>query len=97
MPDRDLALFERVASRKREGRSFALAIVVARRSPVSSHLGDCAVILADGRMDGFVGGACSREIVRRQGLEALSAREPRLVLPRALRLARGWSCTAPGA
>jgi len=37
------------------------------------------VIVADGRMDGFVGGACSREIVRRQGLEALSAREPRLV------------------
>jgi len=71
--------FERVAVLRREGQSFAVATVVARRAPVSAHLGDRAIIFADGRMDGFVGGACSRELVRQQALEALAARQGRLV------------------
>jgi len=71
--------FERVAALRREGQSFAVATVVARRAPVSAHLGDRAIIFADGRMEGFVGGACSREIVRRQAREALQARLGRLV------------------
>jgi xanthine dehydrogenase accessory factor len=71
--------FERVAALRRDGRSFAVATVVARRAPVSAHLGDRAIIFADGRMDGFVGGACSRELVRQQALEALAARQGRLV------------------
>lgn len=71
--------FERVAALRREGQSFAVATVVARRAPVSAHLGDRAIVYADGRMEGFVGGACSREIVRQQALEALAARQGRLV------------------
>ena len=61
------------------GTSFAVATVVARRAPVSAHLGDRAIVFADGRMEGFVGGACSREIIRQQALEALAARCRRLV------------------
>lgn len=71
--------FERVAALTREGQPFAVATVVARRPPVSAHLGDRAIVFADGRMDGFVGGACSREIVRRQALESMTARAARLV------------------
>src|SRR5579862_836456 len=71
--------FEQVAAARREGRSFAIATVVARRAPVSAHLGDHAIVFADGRMEGFVGGACSREIVRQQALESLRARHGRLV------------------
>ncbi len=71
--------FERVAALTREGQPFAVAMVVARRAPVSAHLGDHALVFADGRMDGFVGGACSREIVRTQALQALATRTPRLV------------------
>jgi xanthine dehydrogenase accessory factor len=72
-------LFERIASLRRDGQAFALATVVARRPPVSAHLGDRAIVLADGRMEGFVGGACSHEIVRRQALDTLRTRTPRLV------------------
>jgi xanthine dehydrogenase accessory factor len=72
-------LFERIAALRREGRAFAVATVVARRAPVSAHLGDRAIVFADGRMEGFVGGACSREIVRTQALDALGARRGRLV------------------
>lgn len=58
---------------------YAVAIVVGRDSPVSSHLGDRAIVYADGRMEGFIGGSCSRDIVRRQALDAIQSGEPRLV------------------
>jgi xanthine dehydrogenase accessory factor len=72
-------LLERLAALRRERQTFALATVVARRAPVSAHLGDRAIVFPDGRMEGFIGGACSREIVRRQALEVLQARSGRLV------------------
>ena len=72
-------LFEQIAALRREGQSFAVATVVARRAPVSAHLGDRAIVFADGRMEGFVGGACSREIIRQQALDALKTRCSRLV------------------
>jgi xanthine dehydrogenase accessory factor len=72
-------LFEQIAALRRDGQSFALATVVGRRAPVSAHLGDRAIVFADGRMEGFVGGACSREIIRQQALEALTTRCSRLV------------------
>jgi xanthine dehydrogenase accessory factor len=71
--------FEKIVALRREGQSFAVATVVARRAPVSAHLGDRAIVFADGRMEGFVGGACSREIIRKQALEAMQARCGRLV------------------
>src|SRR5262245_15615421 len=72
-------LFEQIAALRREGQSFALATVVGRRAPVSAHLGDRAIVYADGRMEGFVGGACSREIIRTQALDAMKTRCSRLV------------------
>jgi xanthine dehydrogenase accessory factor len=74
--------FEQVTQLKRDGASFVVATVVSRRAPVSSHLGDRALIHNDGRMEGFVGGSCSREIVRKQSLEVLRLGKPRLVLIR---------------
>jgi xanthine dehydrogenase accessory factor len=71
--------FERVADLRREGVPFAIATVVSRRGPVSSHMGDRALVFEDGAMEGFVGGSCSRDVVRRQALAALQAGEPRLV------------------
>jgi len=71
--------FARLAALRREGQSFAVATVVARRAPVSAHLGDSAIVFADGRMEGFVGGACAREIIRQQAIEAIAARHGRLV------------------
>jgi xanthine dehydrogenase accessory factor len=75
----DVDFYERIARLGREGQSFAVAMVVGRRAPVSSHLGDHAVIFASGRMEGFVGGACSHEIVRTQALEVLATGKSRIV------------------
>lgn len=59
--------------------AYALAIIVRRRPPASSQVGDRAIIHADGRMDGFIGGSCSRDIVRKAALEALRSGEPQLL------------------
>ena len=56
-------LFEQIAALRREGQSFALATVVARRAPVSAHLGDRAIVFADGRMEGML--AILRDVTRR--------------------------------
>ena len=73
---------EQLASLQRSGASFVTATVVSRQAPVSSHLGDRAIVHESGRMEGFVGGSCSRDIVRRQALEVLALNRPRLVLIR---------------
>jgi xanthine dehydrogenase accessory factor len=72
-------LLQRIAALQREGVAFALATVVARKAPVSSHLGDAAIVFEDGRIEGYIGGGCSQEILRVQALEALRTGEPRLV------------------
>jgi xanthine dehydrogenase accessory factor len=72
-------MFERVAELERARLPFALATVVAREAPVSAHVGDRAIVLADGRMQGFVGGSCARDIVRRQAVAAMRSGTARLV------------------
>jgi xanthine dehydrogenase accessory factor len=62
-----------------ECRSFAVATVVLRHAPVSSHVADKAIVLEDGTMEGWIGGACSREIVRKNSQDALLSNAPRLV------------------
>jgi xanthine dehydrogenase accessory factor len=74
-----MAFFARLAELERERIAFAIATVVARRSPVSSHVGDRALILASGAMDGFVGGACARDVVRREALRAIRTGRSRLL------------------
>jgi xanthine dehydrogenase accessory factor len=70
---------EKVVTLRRGGHRFATATVVGRQRPVSAHLGDRAIVHADGRMEGFIGGACSREIVRTQALDAMRSGHARLV------------------
>ena len=56
-----------------------LATVVRCDPPTSARPGDKAVITADGRLRGWIGGSCSEPLVRREALLALADGEPRLV------------------
>jgi len=56
-----------------------LATVVRSEAPTSAHPGDKAVITADGRLRGWIGGTCSEPIVRREALRALAEGSPNLV------------------
>lgn len=72
-------ILERIVQLRNDGIRFAIATVVSRKAPVSSQLGDKAIILEDGHLEGFIGGACSREIVRKQAQEVLRLGRPRLL------------------
>jgi xanthine dehydrogenase accessory factor len=72
-------VFERIVALQRERVPFALATVVRSRKPASGRPGDRAVILADGSMQGWVGGSCAQPTIRREALRALADGKPRLV------------------
>jgi xanthine dehydrogenase accessory factor len=51
---------------------FVRATVVRAQAPTSVQAGDDAIVLADGTMEGFVGGQCTQNSVRTAALAALS-------------------------
>ena len=51
---------------------FVHAVVVRAESPTSARPGDDAVVLADGSLEGFIGGVCAEGSVRSAALKALS-------------------------
>ncbi len=61
------------------GTPCALATVVSCRPPTSAHPGDKAIITADGRLRGWIGGSCVDSLVRREALRALAEGHSRLV------------------
>lgn len=63
--------------RLREQRTpFVLATVVRAEKPTSAKAGDRAIVLADGTIEGFVGGVCAESTVRVEGLRLLGGDAP---------------------
>jgi len=67
------------ADLERRGEAFALATVVRCEAPTSAKPGAKALIRADGRVEGWVGGACAEPVVVREALGALRDGRPRLI------------------
>jgi xanthine dehydrogenase accessory factor len=65
----------RAAELSEAGVAFVEATVVRCASPTSARPGDRAVVLGDGTIEGFVGGACADATVRLQALRALETGE----------------------
>ncbi len=61
------------------GTPCVLATVVRVEAPTSARPGDKAVITADGRLRGWIGGSCSEPVVRREALRALAEGTSQLV------------------
>ncbi len=72
-------VLERAAALDRRRQPYVLATVVWRRAPTSGKPGARALILPDGNLVGWIGGACSGPSVVQQGLRALKKGLPRLV------------------
>ena len=62
-----------------EGRPFVLATVCSVRRPASARIGDRGIVTADGKLVGWVGGACSEPAVVREALRALAEGTTRLL------------------
>src|SRR3954469_18498607 len=54
---------------------FVVATVVRAAKPTSVRPGDCAIVLGDGTIEGFVGGVCAQESVRLHAARALETGE----------------------
>lgn len=72
-------LSERAASLRADRLPFVHARVVWSERPTSAKPGDEAIVLVDGSIEGFVGGECAEDTVRRESLQALSTGEAVLV------------------
>jgi xanthine dehydrogenase accessory factor len=72
-----LGLAARLSER---GRPFALATVISRLPPSSSHVGQKALVEADGSFHGWLGGACVEPVVQREAQAAMRDGRPRIVV-----------------
>lgn len=79
MPARGEALAARARELTERREPFVRATVVRAQHPTSAHAGDTALVLADGEIDGFLGGTCVEASVREYGLQTLSSQEPLLL------------------
>lgn len=73
-------LLAEAARLQEEGRPFALATVTWVRGPSSGKGGSRAIIHPDGRMEGWLGGACASPTVVRHALEALGDGAARVLM-----------------
>jgi xanthine dehydrogenase accessory factor len=63
----------------RRGEPFVLATVVRCEPPTSVKPGAKAIVHGDGRLSGWIGGACAEPTVVREALAALRDGQPRLI------------------
>ncbi len=63
----------------RRGDAYALVTVVRAVAPTSAYPGAQAIILADGTLQGWIGGGCAREVVIDAAKCAIASGRPKLV------------------
>ena len=68
------ALSRRARELAKQGAPFVTATVVRAQRPTSVEPGDAALVLGDGTIEGFVGGACAEHSVRAYALKAIGDR-----------------------
>jgi len=74
------AVLARATELVESGTEFALATVVWRQAPSSGHQGSRAIITVDGKLFGWIGGACAEPIVLREAKNVIADRTPKLLL-----------------
>jgi xanthine dehydrogenase accessory factor len=72
-------LLVRAEGLRSERTPFVVATVVRVEHPTSARPGDRAIVLPDGTIEGFVGGACAESTVRLQALRLLETGESTLL------------------
>lgn len=75
----DARLVDRAGELRTGRKPFVLATVVRAERPASARPGDQALVLADGTIEGFVGGACAESTTRVESLRLLSSGEAGLL------------------
>lgn len=77
MSDEDLEGIARELNRR--GVGYALVTVVRALAPTSAYPGAQAIVLANGTLQGWIGGGCARDLVIAAAKSAIAKGEPKLV------------------
>ncbi len=75
----DQALTRRAFELADRGEPYVHATVVRVQRPTSAKVGNTALVLGDGTIEGFVGGDCAEDSVRTYALMAIESAEPMLL------------------
>ena len=75
-----MSILRKAARLQEEGRAFALATVTWSRGPSSGKGGSKVIVHPDGRVEGWLGGACATPTVVRHALEALGDGASRVLM-----------------
>ena len=69
------AMSRRAEELAAEGTRFVTATVVRAQRPTSVQAGNVALVLGDGRIEGFVGGVCTEHSIRAYSIQAMETGE----------------------
>ncbi len=72
-------LLEMARELNRQHEHYALVTVVRAVAPTSAYLGAQAIVLADGRLHGWIGGGCAKDVVIAAAQSAIGNGDPKLV------------------
>ena len=61
------------------GEAYALVTVVRAVAPTSAYVGAQAIVLANGKLHGWIGGGCAKGVVIEAALAAIAKGQPKLV------------------
>ena len=74
-----MSVMERAVELTKNGESFVMATVVWRQGPSSGHSGARAIITSDGKLHGWIGGACAEPVLIREAKKVMAAGKAQLI------------------
>ena len=78
-PLEGMGVMERAVELTNSGESFVMATVVWRQGPSSGQSGSRAIITSDGKLHGWIGGACAEPVLIREAKKVMESGKAQLV------------------
>jgi xanthine dehydrogenase accessory factor len=78
-PVEGMGVMERAVELTNSGESFVMATVVWRQGPSSGQSGSRAIITSDGKLHGWIGGACAEPVLIRESKKVLESGKAQLI------------------
>lgn len=78
-PVEGMGVLERAVELTNNGESFVMATVVWRQGPSSGQSGSRAIITADGKLHGWIGGACAEPVLIREAKKVMESGKAQLI------------------
>jgi len=78
-PVEGIGVMERAVELTNSGESFVMATVVWRQGPSSGQSGSRAIITSDGKLFGWIGGACAEPVLIREAKKVMDSGKAQLI------------------